>query len=45
MTSNLCERRPPEGEETQLDIALGRIEAEAREIDPEAAVARFNSAW
>lgn len=30
---------------TQLDLALERIAAETEKIDPEAAIARFNSAW
>ena len=30
---------------TQLDLALRRVAEEAGAVDPEAAVARFGSAW
>jgi hypothetical protein len=33
------------GGDTQLDLALRRIQEEACQIDPQAAVARFTSAW
>lgn len=31
--------------DTQLDLALRRIAEEEGEVDPQAAVARFGSAW